>query len=395
MPSAEPRAAGAASLATATIDVACVGLPPQRGARQRLAEHGVRWLAAPAATAATPHLVVATAPPGDAAAAAARMAQRLGRPFVLDLEGAWALDGSTCYPTPWHLRQQRRAMRRALAAADLVLVRTPTMATACVELGATAAKVVTVPDGCDTAAELPPAPGDTFTLLVAAEMAPAVDPPCPTSDGLLRRRARQIEPVGATGFYLFSALAALRQKVPDVFARLRVHFAHPLDRTNLDIVDWLALEAVVTPQGGVGPTPRARAADAVFVCQHGEDGDAVALDVPDALWPALATGRPVLAALPPGPGRDLVLQLGAGPKLPATDAPPLCLAIERLVARKTAGESLQGVAADVRARLDERRIAAAVTALLRAVADRAPLPAGAQALWPVGWPVGATGTTGS
>jgi hypothetical protein len=395
MPSADPRATGAASLATTAIDVVCVGPPPQRGALRRLGEHGVRWLAAPATAGAAPQLVVATAPPGDAVASAARQAQRQGLPFVLDLDGAWALDGSTCHPTPWHLRQQRRAMQRALTAADLVLVRTPTMATACVELGAVAGKVVIVPDGCDAAAELGPAPGDTFTLLVAAELAPAIDPPCPTSDGLLRRRARQIEPVGATGFYLFSALAALRQKVPDVFARLRVHFAHPLDRTNLDIVDWLALEAVVAPQGGVAAAPRATAADAVFVCQHGEDGDAQALDVPDALWPALATGRPVLAALPPGPGRDLVLHLGAGPKLPATDAPPLVLAIERLVGRKTAGEALAGVAADVRARLDERRIAAAVAAMLVAVAARAPLPAGAQALWPVVVPIGGTGSQGS
>ncbi len=356
------------------VKALCVGGPPRRGALARLADQGVTWEGAAAASAG---LVFATVPTRANAAQALRLARRLDKPLVLDLATPWALDGRTVYPTPVHLAVDRRAMAAAIASADLVLVSTPDLAAACTELGAAAERVLTVPDGCEPGQQLAVQPGNTFSIWVASTLAPSVHSPGPTQDGLLERRPRQIEPVGATAFYLFSALAALRQKVPPVFARVRVQFASDLDPTNLDIAHWLEVESIFAPSVG-----RPAAADAVFVCQHGECGGARALDRPDGLWSALATGRPLLAALPPGAGRDLVLGLGVGRKLPATDAPPLCFEIERLVASKAAGTPCVGTPPAWIEQHDSRRIAAVVADALQALVDGEPLPAAARTLWP-------------
>ncbi|MGE3173433.1 MAG: glycosyltransferase [Planctomycetota bacterium] len=380
MPAATATALPRTAVAADRLTVRYVG-PEWGGLLACLRDHGIEHRPADdGATADGPgDLVLVQAPPARFAAQGQRVAQARGLPMVLDLRSPWALDGRRVFPTPVHLAFERRAMRRALRAAALVLVESPDLQRAVTALGVDPARTLALPGGFDAAQPPLCASADgAFHLLVQSELLPAVDPPVPTRDGALQRRPRQLEPVGATGFYLFSALATLRKKHPAAFARLRVHFAAPLDTSNREIAEWLEIEGCFAPPTGSTPL----VADAVFVCQHGELGDARALDVPAAVFAALASERPLLAALPAGAARDLVRHFDAGVVVPATDAPPLCHAIEQAMRDAAAGAPRAGATRRDLRPFAREALAARLAPALRAAARGADVPAAAQLDWP-------------
>lgn len=346
-----------------------------------VAGHGIEFVPLPVGKAPLPahDLLLATVPPAIVARTVLELQRASRQPLVLDLADAWALDGRNVYATPFHLANDLRLMRRALSAARLVLVSTPEMQRACVELGVESQRVIAVPSHRidEPVPMLPAAPAGEFHLWVAVPFTPSIDPPGPTRNGILKRRPRQIEPVGSTAYHLFSAIAALRQRLPDFYARLRVHTAARMDPTNRDIVSWLGIESAIDPVFGVPD-----AADAVFVCQHGELPGARSLTAPDRLFDALGTGRPLLAALPEGDARDLVTKLGAGVVLPATDTPSLSRALETLMRQKDAGAMPAGCSPSAVAAVQPAHWGPRLVDALVACAQGLPVPDAARTLWP-------------
>jgi len=70
-------------------------------------------------------VILASMSPFESAQAAARLARRLGRPWVADLRDPWALDEMHVYPSRLHRAAALRRMRRVLATADAVVMNTP------------------------------------------------------------------------------------------------------------------------------------------------------------------------------------------------------------------------------------------------------------------------------
>src|SRR5215217_546208 len=66
-------------------------------------------------------VVIASCAPYETAHAGARLAARLGVPWVADLEDPWALDEMRLYPTGLHHRLDRHRMRRALRGAPAII----------------------------------------------------------------------------------------------------------------------------------------------------------------------------------------------------------------------------------------------------------------------------------
>ena len=63
--------------------------------------------------------------PYQTAAAGARLARELGKPWVADLGDPWAFDEMIAYPTRVHRRLELRRMRSLLGQADAVVMSTP------------------------------------------------------------------------------------------------------------------------------------------------------------------------------------------------------------------------------------------------------------------------------
>ncbi|MBL8753160.1 MAG: glycosyltransferase [Planctomycetes bacterium] len=274
-----------------------------------------------------------------------RLQRELGIPWVVDLRDPWALDGWRVHPTSVHAALDLRHMRRALTRADFVIANVPESRREFVALGADPARTVVIPNGFDpedfagTAAAARATDGRFHLAHIGTWH--GVDVPAGFTRNRLRRvRHRQIAPLGRTGHYLLHAVAAWQRRHGGAGRGLAVDCYGQVDASHRTLIEQLGIGDVVTLHGYVphrASIAAACAADALFVPLHDVPPQERALVVPGKLYEALASERPVLAALPAGDGADLVRGLDAGEVVPPTDAEAIAGAIDRLVQGRPTG----------------------------------------------------------
>lgn len=274
----------------------------------------------------------------------------LGIPWLLDLRDPWALDGWRSWRTPLHALWDLDQMKRALGAADAVIANTPEAARQYLKLGVAPDRLCVIPNGYDegmVTGDRPRRKGtkeELFTLVHTGTLHPANMPPGFTRNGL-RWRHRQIAPLGRTGHYLLQALAIVRGNSPKHAARIRLHLHGFVDPTHDSLAADLGIRDLLVSWGYSPHADVLRAlasADAVFVPLHGVPSGERALVVPAKLYEALASGTPVLGALPPGDGADLVALVKGGLVVPPCDAEQLAEALITMIHRAREGKAIPG-----------------------------------------------------
>lgn len=325
-----------------------------------------------------PQAVVTTLSPYACYRVGERLQREFGLPWLLDLRDPWALDGWRRYRSALHAGFDLRHMQRALRTADFVIANVPEAAAAYVALGADPARTVVIPNGFDEedfAREQPrvlPQDG-RFQLVHMGTFHAANAQPGPTRNTLLVRRHRQIEPLGRTGYYLLNAMSMLKKRSLASYRRLSVHLFGNVDATHREVIDWLGVNDGLSMHGYIAHRDSIAAlchADAVFVPLHGVPVGERALVVPGKLYEALASERPVLAALPPGDGADLVRHLRAGVVVPPTDAGALCDALEALVDAHARGETRGGCRREAVRGFTRRSLTGLLAEVLKAAVQR-------------------------
>jgi glycosyltransferase involved in cell wall biosynthesis len=277
--------------------------------------------------------------PYQTAAAGARLARQLGKPWVADLGDPWAFDEMIAYPTRVHRRLEERRMRSLLGRADAVVMSTPEavrrVLTAFPEFRRK--PVLAIPNGYDP---------DDFAAPVASR-----------DDGVFRivhtgylhtdlgLRYRQyghfrrllggtvsgVDVLPRSHVYLLEAVNRLLDRRPDLHGRIEVLLAGVLSAGDREIADRYAF--VSTP--GYVTHARAvelvRTANLLFLPMHElEHGRATI--VPGKAYEYLAANVPILAAVPDGDIRD-VLAVGGGTTFcRPRDVAALADAVERAVA---------------------------------------------------------------
>ena len=312
-----------------------------------------------------------------------RLQREFGMPWLLDLRDPWALDAWRVYRSTFHAARDLGHMRRAITTADYVIANIPEAAKQYVAMGADSARTVVIPNGFDAddfaAPDTVEWSGDERFHLVHMGTFHAVDAPAGlTRNRLTRVRHRQIEPLGRTGYYLLHALANLRERAPAVFARLHVHLYGNVDASHRGLIEQLQLTGSLSLHGYVEHRESIAAlcrADAVFVPLHGVPDGERALVVPGKLYEALASERPVLAALPAGDGADLVRRLRAGEVVRPTDVGELAAALERMIGARSGREPLAGCARAQLEAFTRRRLTAALAMVVAAAVRREPVSA--------------------
>lgn len=351
--------------------------------RLRLHVDEDEWAAAAAGRALAvarerrPDVVVTTLSPYACYRVGERLQRELGIPWVVDLRDPWALDGWRVYPTPLHAAIDLRHMRRALAGADFVIANVPECRREFVALGADPARTVVIPNGFDPEDFVGVATaraGDGRFHLAHIGTWHGVDVPSGFTRNRLRRvRHRQIAPLGRTGNYLLHAVAAWRRRHGAACRDLAVDCYGQVDASHRALIERLGIADLVTLHGYVphrASIAAACAADALFVPLHDVPAGERALVVPGKMYEALASERPVLAALPPGDGADLVRGLGAGVVVAPTDAEALAAALDELVQGRRGGVARARLEPFTRASLtaDLARVLRAAVARERALA---------------------------
>jgi glycosyltransferase involved in cell wall biosynthesis len=322
--------------------------PRPSGRRDRID----RWLAQPGAwqrwlgqgmvdvgrTVGPVDLVYADLGPDVTAHAGAQLARELDVPLVVDLGDPWALDEMRVYPSLAHRVIDHAAMRRALTAADAVVMNTAEAATAVQE----ALKplrdrpVLALPVGYDAADfERPEPVRDDGALRIVHTGS------LHTALGLAHRRServrrllgggpdRPVDVLTRSPLYLRRAIDLVRERNPEAGARIELHLAGPItdaDREVLDGLDGVHLLGYCDHEQTIDLV---RSADLLFLPMQDLPGGHRARMVPCKGYEYLASGRPILAAMPAGDGREIFSRAEGSTVVEPSDVAAMADVIER------------------------------------------------------------------
>jgi glycosyltransferase involved in cell wall biosynthesis len=347
------------------------------------------WIAgvrAAAAAAGDPDVVLSSSSPYDTAEAAARLARALGKPWVAGLRDPWALDEMVVYPSRVHRWLEQRRMRRLLGSAAAIVMNTPEAARqlleAFPELGDR--PVVAIPNGYDAAdfaGEAPARDPERFRIVHTGYLH--------TELGLQQRRLallRRLLGGGSPGVeilprshvYLLRAVEQLLERDPSLQERLELHFAGVLSETDRA----LAAQCPVAVLHGYVPHAESialmRSADLLFLPMQKLPLGRRSSTVPGKTYEYLASGRPILGAVPPGDARDLLEQAGhhvCDPDDADAIAERIADALERHDRRDPRPLDQEPIDC-----FERRVLARGLADLLEGVADVAPRPAAPAAI---------------
>lgn len=334
-------------------------------------------------------LVLASMSPFGTCVPAARVAERLGVPWVADLRDPWALDEMTVYPTRWHRAHERHRMRRWLASAAAVVMNTSEAARALrgafPELAERALVIPNGFDAADFAGEAPSRSPARFRIVHTGALHVRL--------GRAYRRSRWLR--GLTGgeripvdiltrshLYLIRALEKWRREHPNEAERSELVLAGDLSPEDRAVVlDSRVADLVRMPGylSHVESVELLRGADLLFLPMHALPPGERARIVPGKTYEYLAARRPILAAVPEGDARDLVLASGLGEVCEPGDVAAMTRSLRRQFAAHREGREPAPADAAFYAQFERRplaaRLAAALESVLRPADGRASLSA--------------------
>jgi glycosyltransferase involved in cell wall biosynthesis len=292
-------------------------LDPRRNAWEKWLEDG---MVAVGRQVEDVDLIYADMGPDATAFAGARLARELDCPWIPDLGDPWALDEMRVYLTAVHRRVDMAGMRRALRSASAVVMNTKEASLALREAFAEHREhpVPALPVGYDAADfhDLEHVPnGETFRIVHTGSFHTQIALAHGRTANIRRLlRGGPVQPVDVltrSPYYLRQALDRLASSHPDLRARIELHLAGGLtdaDRSVLegltDVVDHGFLTHRETLE-------LITSADMLFLPMQELPRGHRGRMVPCKGYEYLASGRPILAALPEGDGRDVFSRAAA------------------------------------------------------------------------------------
>lgn len=278
--------------------------------------------------------------PYDTFRAALRVRELLERPLVIDLHDPWAFDEMMVYPTRAHRQSAAHLMRRVLMTSDGIVINTPDATARILHAFPKLAErsVVTIPNGYssdDFVGEQPPRGDGIFRIVHTGYLH--------TELGQDHRRLRFLHGVlgGTLGdvdiltrshVYLLRAVEELLEETPGL-GPIEIHLAGvatPADRQAAAGSNLVHFHGYVPHSESVRLL---RSADLLFLPMHDLTDGRRAGIIPGKTYEYLAAERPILAAIPPGDAKDLLIEAGnaivCGPKDVAGMKREVGAAIER------------------------------------------------------------------
>jgi glycosyltransferase involved in cell wall biosynthesis len=311
-------------------------------------------------------IVYASLVPYEATRAAEMIARELRIPLVVDLQDPWALDEMWVYPSGLHRRLDLRRMRRSLGAADAIVMNTPDSRARVLERfpELRSKLVVSIPNGFDAAdfaADPPPKRRDgTFRIVHTGYLH--------TELGRSHRRTARLKRVlgGAMAgvdiltrshVYLLEAIRTLIVEEPELESVIELHLAGVLTETDRNVAGG---HGVVRMRGYLSHRETValmRSADLLFLPMHNLPPGRRAGIVPGKTYEYLASGRPILAAVPDGDARDLVEEARTGLVCRPDDVDGMAALLREQIARWRRDEPGPEADAEVLARFERRHLA--------------------------------------
>ena len=380
-----------AGLTTQPFAAQVLRLPASEPPARRRSERAERWLRMPTGWRRWWHrellrkafelrgavdVIHASVAPYQTAESAVALSRVLDAPLVLDLEDPWALDDMYVYPTSFHRRLERDRMRRVLEQADLVVMNTSEAAR---RVRATfprlLTEVIAIPNSFEPADFLTPAPSPragafkivhtgSFHTDLARQESTATWP-----RRLLGGYERDANFLARSPAYLLEAIRRAFRIRPELAAGLELHLAGVLtheDEQLLGDARFVHRHGFLTHDDTIALI---KSADLLFLPLYDLPPGRRAAIVPQKTYEYVASGRPILAAVPDGDARDLARACGTARLCRPADVEALTAAILHFAGSEGRAASLRPNADVVRS-CESGQMAQALTAAFERVARR-------------------------
>lgn len=263
-------------------------------------------------------LVRASLAPYAIGSAIVAAAKRLEKPLVLDLEDPWAFDEMMVYPTRVHRLLELRKMRRVLGAADAVVMNTPEAARRVIgafpELEGRVRAIPNAFDPEDFKGAASERRDGRFRIVHTGSL---------HMDAGLRHRqmsgtrralggyAAGVDFLTRSHLFLIEAMARLLDSHPELRELVELHFAGvltPAEQRSIERFGGARLRGFLSHRETI---ELVRSADLLFLPMQDLPPGRRATIVPQKTYEYLASGRPILAAVPDGDARDLLAEAGS------------------------------------------------------------------------------------
>ena len=326
--------------------------------------------------------------PYASAGAGAGLSRALGKPWVADLGDPWALDEMMVYPSDLHRRLDLRHMGKVLETASAIVMSTTEAVERLLEafprLGDR--PVVAIPNGFDAEdfrARPVPRDADRFRIVHTGYLHSEL--------GEIHRRRRRMRRVlggsvrgldilTRSHLFLVEAVNRVLAENPDHSAKLELHLAGVMSDTDERIA---AACPVVTRHGYVSHAESIallRTADMLFLPMQKLPRGTRATIVPGKTYEYLASGTPILAAVPEGDARDILTEAGNATIVEPDDVKGMARAIVSGLERAQAGAGRAAPRSDVVARYEYRHLAGELARVFDVVLGSAAVPTGTPAV---------------
>ena len=283
--------------------------------------------------------VYASMSPYESGRVAAAVAARLGVPWIADLRDPWALDEMREYPTALHRLRDLSRMRTVLGSAAAIVMNTPEAQRRLLdrfpELAGTT--VVHIPNGWDagdfaTAPQRPATAG--FRIVHTGSLHTRA-----ARQGRRRALARRmlggrapIDLLTRSHLFLVEAVQRVAARDPELARSLEIHLAGNLTEADRRSSGPNAVLHGYLPHRD--SVELLRSADLLFLPMQNLPRGRRATIVPGKTYEYLASGRPVLAAVPEGDARDLVSATAAAWACVPDDVDGMAAILRRELLRK-------------------------------------------------------------
>jgi glycosyltransferase involved in cell wall biosynthesis len=267
-------------------------------------------------------LIFATMAPYESAEVASEASRRLGIPWVADLRDPWALDDIQIYPTRFHRKLEMAKMDRLLSTAAAIIMNTPAAADALKEAfpGLRHKKILSITNGFnweDFSESVTSRTDGKFRIVHSGGMF--------TGSGLQLRRRNFYRLLGGvepgvniltrSPEYLLKAIDQWIMQRPEVGKDLEIIFAGSMTAEDRALVNSSKAAAFVQFPGFLSHEKSLqliRTADLLFLPMHNLPPGQRCRSIPGKAFEYIASGRPILAAVPDGDARDFLRQCGTG-----------------------------------------------------------------------------------
>jgi glycosyltransferase involved in cell wall biosynthesis len=323
-------------------------------------------------------LILATMSPFESGQAARQLSQRLGIPWIADLRDPWALDDIQIYPSLFHRNREMSRMEHVLSTASLIIMNTDA-ATAALKNAFPSLRdkgILTITNGFDQgdfAYRVPPRSDFKFRIVHSGGMF--------TDSGMqLQRRSfyrflggveKGVNILTRSPKVLLEAVDRWFRQCPEIKNDIEIIFAGTTTQEDRNVAGTSPISQCIRFTGFVSHRESLsliRTADLLFLPMHNLPPGTPCRSVPGKAFEYMASGRPILAAVPDGDAREFLSQCGTGLISRPDDVAGMVKVLDLVYASWKAGQPLVSLNTEYVRQFDRRALTRTLAAGLSRVA---------------------------